>query len=166
MLWIPIIILIIFIIPIKLKVNVLYQDRFVNIYIFKRELKIKRKVSEKEANVKNVKKTEKLIKKLLPKDINSVIHRLSKNKFKIKLNLKVEINYGFEDAALTGVTNGIFHAFSPVMYQLCSKIFNVTSYDYIINPQFNNPMLNFRISSIISLNLAKIIYMLYIIYFR
>lgn len=160
-----IIIIIFLIIPIKLKFTVLYQDRFINVYIFNKELKIKEKVSEEEANVKNAKRAERFIKKLLPQDIETVIDKLNKNRFKSKLKLKLEINFGFEDAALTGITSGIFHSFSPVMYVLSSKIFNITNYDYILNPQFNNPMLNIRILSIISTNLAKIIYMLFIIYF-
>jgi hypothetical protein len=166
MLWIPFIILIILFIPIRLKLTVLYEDRFINFYIFNWELKIKQKVGEKEANVKNAKKAEKLLKKFLPNDIRKVINNLSKNRFKPKLKLAVQINFGFEDAALTGITTGVFHNFSPVIYELSTKIFNITKYEYTLNPQFNNPMLNIRILSIISINLAKIIYMLYIIYFR
>lgn len=166
MLWIPIIIVIVLLIPIRLKITVLYEDKFINVYIFNRELKLQRKAAEKEANIKNAKRADRLLKKFLPKDISSVIANLSKNRFKPRLKLKLEINFGFDDAALTGVTSGILHSFSPVMYELCGKIFNITTYDYIITPQFNNPVLNFRISSIFSLNLAKIIYMVFIIYFR
>jgi hypothetical protein len=163
MLWALAVFIILLFIPIKIKTVVIYEDKKIHIYVFNYQIRIKEKVAEKKANIENAKRAERFIKRFLPRDIKTTVNNLKKNRYKARVKLKVEVTYGFEDAALTGMSSGIFHGFSPVMYSLAGMIFNVTGYEYIVNPQFNNPMLNFRISSIISINFAKIIYMLFII---
>jgi hypothetical protein len=158
------IILVVLFFPIKLKITCIYQDAKIHVYIFNKQFKLKEKVSERKTNKENVLRAERFIKKLLPKDIVTSVKILNRNKFKPKIDVYCSLSYGFDDAAFTGFSFGILQSLSSIIYTSVGMIFKVKSSRFNVNPQFNNSMLNFRISSIISINLVKIIYMVYILF--
>lgn len=144
-------VIIILLLPFKVKVTFIYQDSKIHIYLFNKQIGMKEKLAEDKTSKRTYKK------------LRIFADKLTRNKFKPGLSLDWELNYGFEDAALTGISYGIFSTIFGVMYELIGMIFKIKAFKFSINPQFNNPTLNIRISSIISLNLAKIIYIVIIL---
>jgi hypothetical protein len=150
--------------PIKVKLTLIYENNKINIYIFNKQINKKSKAAEEKVNINLSKAFKFKLKRFMPKDIKGSIIRLKKNKLKPGLKLSFVINYGFDDAAVTGVSYGILQSSSSLIYTLISFIFKVKNYNFEVTPHFNTSMLNFRITGIISANLVQIIYMLIIIY--
>lgn len=150
--------------PFKIKLSLIYQDNKIHVYIFSKQFHVKEKIAEDVTNACNAKKFSDALDKLLPKSFRRTINILRRNRLKPGVHFNCELNYGFEDAALTGISYGVFSSLSAAVYELISEFCNVRKYNFVINPQFNNPMLNFRISSIISINLVKIIYIVIILF--
>lgn len=157
-------IILLLLLPIRVKLTLIYENNKVNIYIFSKQINKKAKVAEEKVNTYNAKKLNFQLKRFMPKDLNKAIFRLKKNKIKPRLKMSFVINYGLDDAAITAISYGILHSFSYVFYNLTSIIFKIKKYNFEVNPYFNTSMLNLRITGIISLNLVQIIYMLIIIY--
>jgi hypothetical protein len=154
------ILFILFLIPIKIKINVLYQDKKLNIFFFNKNLSLKDK---KIHQAKEKGKKNKFIRDLqssLPKCIPSILIDLDRNFIKPKMKFEFILDYGTDDAASTALCYGLMQSISPLLYKSISIIFNIKKYDFIITPHFNEYLLNFRITSIISVNLVKLIYML------
>lgn len=87
--------------------------------------------------------------------------KLTTNKFKPKFKLKGAINFELEDAAITAITYGLASNIHPLLYFGISKFFNVKLFSLKIIPHFTGKNLfNFTINSIISFNIAQIIYIL------
>jgi Protein of unknown function (DUF2953). len=152
--WIIIFIFIIFIflVPIRLKFTIIFENNKFNLYLFNIKLN-KKKKKEKKVSKKNKPKASFL------KDPLKILSNLYFNKFKPKLSIEASINYGFDDAAITGICYGILHSLSSYIFLLTNCITKIKKYEFNVNPHFNEETFNFRISSIISLNLAKLIYM-------
>lgn len=150
--------------PIRLRLTIIYKDGLLHTYLFNKELNIKQKVSKKKADVETAKKVHFKLVNLLPHNLRKVIYKVSNSKIKLKAKLKFELDYGFEDAALTGIFFGIFNGLNSVIYKQFEYLLKIDKYEFNILPHFNEPMFNFRINCIISFNLAKIIYMLILIY--
>jgi hypothetical protein len=150
--------------PIRVKLTLIYENNKINIYIFNKQINKKAKIAEEKVNSYNAKKLKFELKRFMPKNLKKAIFRLKKNKIKPRLKMSIVINYGFDDAAVTGISYGILHSFSYIFYNFVSVIFKIKNYNFEVNPYFNTPMLNLRITGIISSNLVQIIYMLIIIY--
>ena len=86
------------------------------------------------------------------------------NKFKPKIKLNGDINYGIEDAALCALLYGLLCNISSFIYILLKIIFKIKTLDLNINPKFNTFTLSFGITSIFYFNIANIIYILYLIF--
>ncbi|MDT8716562.1 DUF2953 domain-containing protein [Clostridium sp. 19966] len=151
-------VLIVLIMPLKIKLKTIYENNELQIYVFDRKVNFKKKHNYTENNSKK-KKSELILKNGL-----SRLRKLINIKFKPRLDLSLEMHYGFEDAAFTGIFFGVAQNMNSFVYELLSSVFKIKNYKFDIIPNFNKPMLNFRINSIFSFNLVKIIYILIRIY--
>lgn len=160
-----IIFLLILFFPIRVKFIIIYENGVLNFYVMNKNINLKEKTSERKVSSFNIPELQRKFKRIFKRDVKFVLHRLSLVKNKPKLQFKYEMEYGFKDAAATGICCGLFSAIQPVLYKLFENIFKVKSCEFVIQPHFNKPMFNFRIISIFSFNLAKIIYIIIKIYF-
>lgn len=171
-------------IPIKLTIHIsknYFYIKFYKILLFSPEegvinkfiKKLSIKNSSKHPNGPNSKKENHknqthnpYSKKLKNKKISIIklYRNLTTNKFKPKFKLRGDVNFELEDAAITAITYGISSNLIPLLYFSFSKIFKVKDFSLQINPHFTgNNLLNFTITSIISFNIAQIIYILVLI---
>lgn len=168
-------------IPFKLTIHFsknCFYVKFYNILLFSPEKgvlnKLKKKIfiekSSKPSNKStsknnnNKKKTSNPLNKRVKKKTISFIKlykNIVTNKFKPSFKFEGDVNFALEDAALTAITYGASSNIIPLLYFILSKPFKVKKFSLQINPHFTgNNLLNFTISSIISLSIAQIIYIL------
>lgn len=173
----------ILLVPISIKLTIhnsknSFYIKFYNILLFSTEegaineliKKLSIKNSSKDSNEQNSKKGKSkkqrpnpLMKKLKTKNLSIIklYRNLNTNKFKPKFKLKGDVDFELEDAAVTAITYGLASNLIPFLYFSFSKFFNVKDLSLQINPHFTGKNLfNFTITSIFSLNIAQIIYIL------
>jgi len=161
--WIAIIIVILFF-PLSIKLSVVYKDGKLHVLIFNKQLNLKKKVSKQKVNPKALKNSEFKLINFFPNNIRKILYKISNDKHKLSARISFDLNYGFEDAAATAISYGLLHGANSILYNQFSFLLNIKEYQYKIIPHYNNPMFNFRLNCIISFNLAKIIYMIFVIY--
>ena len=165
--------IIIFIIPIRLKIMVHYdKDSFyIQIYKFKffplESIKEKNKKDEVKkkppANNKIKPKKKKCRRKKVKKklDFSELYYCLSHNPAKIKLKLDGIIEYSLGDAAYTAESYGVLQMINPIIYHLLAFLFCIPKYEMNFCPQFKDYLfIDLTINCIFNFNLAKIIYIL------
>lgn len=165
-----IIALIILLFPIPLKITLTYYGGKAHFRIYNKEINLKKKTKEKAEEVAAKQKdaleeateSEDLFNF---KNIKKIVKTLKNNKFKFKLKSKISIDYSLEDAAHTAILFGLLNSLLSTIYIVLNMFFKVKNYDFKVTPQYNNNYFNFEIKSIISLNLAKIIYMCIIVFY-
>ena len=155
------ILIVLLFIPIRMRIKVIYENQKVSLYIFNKE--IKKKAVKEPHRTKKIILKKKLIDRFQPKNLRSTISTINNNNYKPYIRLACELNYGFDDAAVTGLSYGIFNSFSFILYKLVKLPFSIKDYKFTLIPHFNNTLLNINATCIISFNIAKIIYMLLII---
>jgi hypothetical protein len=164
-----IIILLLFL-PTIVKVTLIYEDNKLSVYVFNKLLNLsifnnppkkEEKTYETKAKPKKGNKNKKFLERLFEECFKKDIF---KGRFRPSIKIDCNIEYGFDDAALTGISYGLIYNFSSVLYNLVSKRLKVRKFKFNVVPHYNNPMLKFRITSIFYLNLAQIIYVLIIIF--
>lgn len=138
-------------IPIKISVKILNNKYY--IYVYGKELKMNTK-NEKSTNKHHDKKDFKNTLKSAFKFIN----RLKEHPFKPTLKLKINLNYGLDDAALTGITYGFFNALFYSFFPILNTIFKIKCFNVDIHPLFNEKKFYLCATSIIYINIVKIIY--------
>ena len=111
---------------------------------------------DNDSSNKKVKSKEISLKKLY----NNLIH----NKFKPTLNFNSKTIYSLGDAANTAIAFGLFYNLNPLLLNIFSIIFKVKKYKNDFKPVFKDKILfELTLNSIITFNLAKIIYICFII---
>lgn len=179
---IVVLILILFIpIPIKLKIYYSkdrYYIKFYNINIIsnhdgilKKFLNKKNSKKKKEKKTKN-KKTKYDI-KIEPKKrkinlkffIKILYQNLKTNKFKPSIKFSADTTYSLKDSSKTAIYLGLLYNTNPILFYIFSILFKVKMFKNNFKPIFKDELLlEFTISSIITFNLAQIIYIFHIIY--
>ena len=175
-------ILILFIpIPLKFKLHYSkdrYYIKFYNINIISNDNgMIKKFLDKKKGKEKYIKefktKASKLKdymdidsnKKNLKPLIKTLYINLKRNKFKPSIKFSSDIIYSLGDASRTAICLGLFYNINPILIYLFSILFKVKLLKNNLNPIFKDEILfEFTISSIITFNLAQIIYIFFIIY--
>lgn len=158
MIWLFILVLIFFI-PFPIHTTFEYKNSNLSIYLYKQRIypsrKLKRKIKKKIKKVNcNIPYPKTFYLDVIKKIYNKLVNII----FKSTLYLDIDLNYGFEDAYITGVLYGILQSIFSIIYSLISYVFKLKKFRLNINPIFNKSILNFTIKSIIFINLAKIIY--------
>lgn len=150
------------IVPITIKTKIKYENMKLNFYFYNINLtdkiraitrKTKHTVDAKPDRIHNFVNTFKTYSELT-----------RKLKFKPSLKLKVNLLYGLDDAAYTAIFHGIITTFYPIAVQFLNLFFKVKENNIKVQPEFNKFILKLEIDSIISINLAKVIYMSFITY--
>jgi len=149
--------------PIHLKITLKYTNKILGIYIYKKKLKVNKplKSSSKDKLESKPKKT--FFKPLSLSDLNLIIHKFKNLRFKPGLILNTKLEYGLDDAALVAILFGLIHSAYSLLYLTLINFVKVKNMGLKVTPHFKENNLNIEISSIIYINLAKIIYMSFII---
>ena len=153
-------------VPIHIKIKIIYQNEKVCLYVFNKEIKrraVKRKSVKKNFRIRKLNLIKKFTDKFRTKNIMNTLSNINKNNYKPHIKFSCELNYGFDDAAVTGFSSGILNSCSFVLYKLVEITLKIKNYEFTIIPDFNNTLLNISVTCIISFNIVKIIYMLLII---
>ncbi len=158
--------------PIKITLYFSNKDYFIRLYRFNllsKEGGLLKKFITKSKTKKNYKKKSKKTntkkKPFLKISFKRLYGKLKNNVYKPKLNLCVNLNFSLADAATTAIFYGLLCNLNYIIYKILSIIFNLSGFNFNPNPEFKDSLLlEFTISSIISCNLAQIIYMLFLIF--
>ncbi|MBU3189175.1 DUF2953 domain-containing protein [Clostridium bowmanii] len=152
--------------PIPLKITLKYSNKILVIYIYNKKLKIRNlSKSSLKSNSKTdtkAKTKENFLKSFSLDDIKLLIHKLISSKFKPTLNINTKLEYGFDDAAFVAVLFGLIHSTYSFIYLLIQNFVKVKNIDIKVKPHFEEHDINMEISSIIYSNLAKNVYILFI----
>ena len=128
----------------------------------KKKRKTKSEDPKKYTNIDPKKRKFDIDYKLL---IKNIYFELSRNKFKPSIKFNSDTIYSLGDASRTTIFLGVFYNINPILLYIFSTIFKVKVLDNDFKPIFKDQILfEITISSIITFNLAKIIYMGIIIY--
>lgn len=157
-------------IPFKITLYISRHDYFIKLnrlILLSKEGGILKKFISK-SKVKKVKKKSKNVasknKSFIKVSIKLLYNSLKNNRYKPKLKISINFNYSLADAYKTAIFYGLSSNLELVLYNLFSIIFKFTQFNFNLEPEFkDNMLLEFTISSIISFNLAQIIYMLFLI---
>lgn len=158
-------ILLIFFIPIPIKIIIYYSSADYYIKIYKLTIMSKKRPPKRDEPV--VKKERKFFKNIYKnidyKSLISNIYNLNL-RFKPWLKFNFSLNYSLNDAAKTAVFYGVLWQAPPLIYAIFKFIFNIKKYNIEINPIFEDKfLLKIESSSIIFLSFANIIYIAIII---
>lgn len=166
-LFIIFLIILLLFVPIPLKVHVLYKNNKLIIRFYKFTIYPSKHIKDMSKTYFKAKEKNKFttdFKKIFDKYIiQEIFHRLCKNKLKPRLKLDFNLDYGFEDAALTGLSYGLLNSIFAPLEHIIYLLFKVKKLQLNAMPDFNGNKLNLEIKSIISINIAQIINMSFII---
>jgi hypothetical protein len=161
------IILLLFFIPIPIKLNIYYSN--INYFIKLYNLTIISKTKSENKSKKSAHKekheqfsnfNDEINLKTLLLDLHN-----TNLKFKPLLRIKFDFSYSFTDAARTAISYGVLYQFPPLIYKLLGFLFKVSKFNYKITPIFEDKFLvKIEISSIIFLSVANIIYITIILF--
>ncbi|AWI03813.1 DUF2953 domain-containing protein [Clostridium drakei] len=155
------IIILILLIPIPIMLKIKYVDKKLCMYIYNIELISKFKSYEKKDRNENKSKDNL---NFYFEDIKLLLHLLNRNKFKPTLRFKFNLQYGLDDAAYTAICHGLFCALVPLLIKLLNYPFKIKKHSICIVPDLKKFILKLELNSIIFVNFAKVIYILYITY--
>lgn len=164
-----IILIIILFTPIPLNISIYYSrnNYYINLYKFTimSKDKIKKNVKNSTSSCKNKKKKKESLKLLSLIHKKFLIENLYNSKFKFKIKLNGKLDYSFNDAAKTAIAYGLFSQITPILYFITNILFKIKNFKIDLNPIFEDKFLvKLEISSIIFISIAKIIYILIIIF--
>lgn len=137
------------------KIN--FTRRFLSKRYIKKEIKKAEQIDEKIKHTKFRETYEKLLNKIMPL-IHYYFHSFGKSRFKPKINFKLDFIFGLGDAAQTAILYGLLCSANPLLYVILRKLTLIKNYSFDINPDLNNKIFQFKLNSIIWVNLAQIIY--------
>lgn len=159
---IVILLIIVAFIPIPIKIKFIYENKIAKLSIFKFKINFKSFLS-KEIIHANTKK-QKIKGHIKLHNVKAILDKINCSRFKPRLNLKIKIDFGFSDAATTGLCYGFINILSPIFYQLFNIIFKIKNFEYDINPNFSNPKVKLQVNSIIFISLVNVMSMVFIIF--
>lgn len=162
--------LIIIFVPIPIMFEISYVDNIFKAFIYKKLIfSTEKNKEEKSISSKaNPKKKKKSKQKNKSKkfDINALLASLYHNPYKPKLKLWLDFEYSLDDAAYTALLYGVLHSALATICSLLNSYINLQIKHLKTNPLFTNTTNFFiKVKGIFYINLAKIIYILFL-YFR
>ena len=145
-------------VPIPIKLTFKLNKDEASLYLYTKKIKLKH-------NSKPTKKAKIIKHKLfhLPKFLNprNLYFTLKSNDHKPKLKILIELEFGFDDAAFTGLFYGLTFTIHPFLYQYLKLFFEVPRYILEPTPNFENTCFKLNIESIFSISIVKAIYIFY-----
>ena len=89
---------------------------------------------------------------------------LSNNRYKPYFKVNSNIDFSVNDAAGTAILYGLLNSLNPIIFKILSTFFKIKNFDNKFNPIFKDKyIINISIICILTINIAKIIYMLFLI---
>jgi hypothetical protein len=166
------IIFLILFVPLPIKITLFFskENYYIKLYNFSLlKKKDENKVDSNNVNTeqknnstknKNEHKKPKFLSNLSASGILKIIKEFKKSRFKPGLKLKGYLNYSIGDAAKTAISYGLLSTYLPLLSWVFSIIFKIKKFTLPINPIFKDEFIaEIKITSIITLSLAQIIYM-------
>ena len=96
--------------------------------------------------------------------IKLLFKNLFNNSYKPYLNISSNIDFSVNDAAGTAIVYGLLNSLNPIIFKLLSSFFKIKNFNNKFNPIFKDKyIINISIMCILTINIAKIIYMLFLI---
>lgn len=164
--------------PIPLKLSIKYLDDFYEIKFYKINLLssdggiikkfIKDDTVKKYDTSHNIKEEveEKAQEKIRGTKFSSILlfKNLSNNRYKPYFKVNSNIDFSVNDAAGTAIVYGLLNSLNPIIFKILSTFFKIKNFDNKFNPIFKDKyIINISIMCILTINIAKIIYMLFLI---
>jgi len=109
---------------------------------------------------------EEKISKLKLKDLKGIIELFINSKFKFTIRTKFRMDYSIEDAAINAITYGFLYQITAFISTILNLFFKVKNFTPTINIKYNENFFKFESTSIIFINIAKIIYMFIVIFYH
>lgn len=135
--------------PIKVRFKLINKEFYLFIYSFK--IDISKNI--KKYNPETIKKKKAFTKNSIIK----LLHRFDRNPLKPYYYFTINMDYGFEDAAFTGIFYGLIYSIYPWIYKFLSIFLNIKKYNFSVKPHFNKSLFNLEINSIFLLNIVNVI---------
>lgn len=169
------IILLIFFIPIPIKINIYYSsiNYYIKLYGFtvisRKKFENKRKLIHKtKSSIENITNTFKRFHNKInfkSLDYRDLISKLHNSKFKPLLKLNLIFDYSLNDAARTAIFYGVLCQIPPLIYLLLNIPFNIRKFNINVNPIFEDKFsLKIETSSIFFLSIANAMYIIIILF--
>lgn len=171
LLWILAIIILVLLFPIPIKITLIYANEIFTLKIYNKVIipsegkKSKAKKKNKPRDYVETPSGEEISKFKL-KDIKDIIDFFINTKFKFSIRTKINIDYSIEDAAINAIVYGILHQITAFISTILNLFFKVKNFVPNINIKYNENFLKFEGTSILFINIAKIIYMIVAIFHR
>lgn len=146
-------------IPIPIKIYIIYDENTLTLKLGNKVFsldKLKFKNINKDFLIKKINKKESMQKL----SFKSILGYFKNASSKPKLQINVDLNYGFEDAYITAISYGIFYSIYPFILTLINSCFTIKKESFYIKPHFNKNknVFNFKIKGIFFMSIAKIMY--------
>lgn len=169
------IILLIFFIPIPIKINIYYSsiNYYIKLYGFtiisRKKFENKKKlIHNAKSKINNNSNTRKRFYNNIDfksLDYRVLISKLYNSKFKPSLKIDLFFDYSLNDAARTAIFYGILYQTPPLIYLLLNIPFNINKFNININPIFEDKfLLKIETSSIFFLSFANAMYIIIILF--
>lgn len=153
----------------KLKVSVIINNKIIKVYLYKIKVYDSTKNTEKTKKInkddefEKKYKTFKLVINFLRKvlddkndDLLYILKYIKKSVFVKKLD--ISLDYGFGDAALTGVTGGIIWGLISNICGFIGKYINVKEFTNIaVKPYYTEKILDFKVNFVFSVRILYLI---------
>ncbi len=169
--WIITIVAMVLLFPIPIKITLIYSEEIFTLKLYNKIIipsKNKKKVVKKNVSHKDNLQEEKKEKpsKFKLRDIKNITDFLVTNKFKFSLRTKLDVDYSTQDAAVNAIVYGLLYQGLAVISTIFNLFFKVKNLDSCINTKYNENYFKFKSTSIIFINIAKVIYMFVSIFYR
>lgn len=169
--WIVVIFALILLFPIPLKITLIYNKGIFTLKLFNKTIipsKVKKAEMKKAEKPKDYIETPngEKISKFKMQDGIDIIKFLKDTKVKFTLRTKLHIEYSIEDAAISAVVYGLLFQSISALDSLLKCFLKVKSFKPSIEMRYNENYLNVTSTSIIIVNLAKIIYVIAFVYYK
>lgn len=170
-LWILAIVTLVLLFPIPIKITLIYANEIFTLKIYNKVI-IPSKTKKTKAKNKNKRSdyvktdNEEKISKLKLKDLKGIIELFINSKFKFTIRTKFRMDYSIEDAAINAITYGFLYQITAFISTILNLFFKVKNFTPTINIKYNENFFKFESTSIIFINIAKIIYMFIVIFYH
>lgn len=172
--WSALIFALILLFPIPLKITLNYSKGIFTLKLFnktiipskgKKDKKIVKSKKEKPDKPTKIPSGDKKQKFKIQDGID-IIRFLKDTKVKFTLRTTLHIEYALEDAATSAILYGLLHQATSALYSSLKCFLKVKKFNPSIEMKYNENFFNITSTSIIIVNLAKIIYIIVFIYYQ
>lgn len=165
-------ILLFIILFVKFKISIKVNNKTVNVYLGKMKIydssdsvaedEVQDNEEEFEEKYKKMKLAINFIRKILDDKNDDIIYILkyAKKTFSVK-NLDISLDYGFDDAALTGITGGIIWTLISVISAFIGRFIDFKRFTSIaVKPYYTEKILDFKLEFVFYVRILNLLKML------